>query len=229
MSDALVLPAIELVPVIELEPYHFATQERTFPCGTAKEELDQRCCYWRDSLADSAVTNLRPIRPGSWHVPTAEFTNLATLRAVLDVLLRDSGGIDALSAPDTIPVLSGGLALRVPSGEVLVEPGCCADLGGLRDWQVATTYRSSGWQMVWTGHPWVSVRYEEPWLVLSPPHESDSPVGGWAFRPEQLERAGAEAETELEWFAGRLEVVLPLLGFQGEPGPVARRMAGLGD
>jgi hypothetical protein len=228
MSDAVVLSAIELVPVIELEPFRFATQERPLPSCSDKEGLDELHAWWRDSLGDSGIVGLRPLRAASWHVPTAAFTDPDTLRAVLDVLLRDSDGVDCLSDPDTVPVLSGGLALGVPGGEILVEPGCCSNLGGLADWRAAATHRSGEWQMVWTGHPWVSVRYEEPWLVLSPPHESDSPVGRWAFRPEQLGRALSEAEAELEEFAVRLEAVLPLLGFQGEAGPVARRMAGLG-
>jgi hypothetical protein len=227
MSTPVVLPTIELTPVIELEPYRFATQERQFPSGTGKEEMDQRFCYWGDSLADSGIKGLRPIWAGSWHVRTTDFTDPATLRVVLDILLRDSDGIEALSDPDTIPVLSGGLALLGPCGEVLGEPGCCSDLGGIADWRVAATHRSPAWRIVWTGHPWTSVRYEEPWLVVSPPHESDTPVGGWAFRPEQLEHALAEAESELERFAERLAVVLPLLGFQGDAGSVVRRMAGL--
>jgi hypothetical protein len=225
-----VLEAIELVPVVELEPYRFATQERSLPSGTTgtdKEGLDQWHCYWRDSLADSGVTGLRPIRAGSWHVPTTAFTNTVTLRAVLEVLLRDQDGVLDLSDPNGVPLPGGGLALLGPAGEVLVEPACCCDLGSISEWRAAVTHQSGGWMGLWTGHPWVSVRYEEPWLVLSEPHESDSPVGRWAFRPEQLQRALSEAESELQRFAGRLEVVLPLLGFQGQPGPVARGMAGL--
>src|SRR5205823_1695040 len=148
----------------------------------------------------------------SWHVATAAFVDPVTLRAVLDVLLRDYG-VAALSDPDTTPVLDGGLVLSGPGGEVLVEPGCCSDLGVLADWRAAASHRSSGWQMVWTGHPWVSVRYQEPWLVLSDPHESDSPAACWAFRPEQLERALSEAEAELTRFTVRLETALSMLDF----------------
>ena len=78
MSESAILPDIELVPVIELEPYTFATSERPFPDGVGKEELDQLDCYWRESLSDSGVMNLRPIRAGSWHVPTGALTDQAT-------------------------------------------------------------------------------------------------------------------------------------------------------
>jgi hypothetical protein len=145
----------------------------------------------------------------------------------LEVLFRE-GGVEALSDPDASPVLSGGLALRRPdSGEVLVEPGCCSDLGDLADWRAAARHREAEWRMVWIGHPWVSVRYRQPWLVLSQAHESAEPEERWAFRPDHLERALAVAAAELESFAGRLAAVLPLLGYPGEPLSLARRLAGL--
>jgi hypothetical protein len=226
MSKGIVHQAISLVPVIELAPASFATQDRSLPSAQEKEGWDERYCYWRDALADSGVMGLQPIRSGSWHVPTKEFTDPTTLRNVLVAILRQEG-IDYLSDPASIPVFEGGLALCGSGGEVLVEPTCCSDLANLSDWRLAANHRGSEWRMVWIGHPWLSVRFEEPWLVLSQPHESENPEEGWAFRPELLERALAAAEAELDLFAGRLAAVLPLLGNVENPGGVARRLAGL--
>jgi hypothetical protein len=227
LSNPIVLRGIDLLPVVELARSRFATQNRPFPSGKEKEGWDEWYCYWRDALADSGILGLRPIRSGSWHVPTKEFTDPATLRTVLATILREDE-VDLGCDPDSIAVFDGGLALRDGEGEVLVEPTCCSDLTNISDWRAAAGHRNSDWRMVWIGHPWLSVRFDEPWLVLSQPHESDSPQEGWVFLPEQLECALASADAELDSFAHRLAVVLPLLGYLGDPRPIARRLAGLG-
>jgi hypothetical protein len=89
------------------------------------EEWDR---YWSESLADAGVTGLRPLRPGSWHVPTCYLVHPTTLEKLLGAIMWDWGGLEALSDPDTVFVLDGGLALRCAT-EVLVEPTCCSDLG----------------------------------------------------------------------------------------------------
>ncbi len=227
MRNPIILQFLNLVPVIELEPFRFSTQERPLPSGQEKERLDWSYCNWRDALADAGIRGVQPICSGSWHVATKEFTDPTTLRAVLAVILReDEGGFP--SDLDSMPTLVGGLALSGSDDEVLVEPTCCCDLSSIADWHAAASHRGSDWRTVWIGHPWLSMRFEEPWLVLSRPHESDTPeAAGWAFRPEQLERALAAAESELESFAGRLAAVLPMLGYPDDSGPVARRLAGL--
>jgi hypothetical protein len=123
-------------------------------------------------------------------------------------------------------VLDGGLALRTDS-EVLVEPTCCSDLGTLADWREAAGYRRPEWTMLWIGHPWLSVRFEGGFLVLSELHESDSPVGRWAVRPDELGRAISAAEAGLEDFARMLERALVTLGSGDRAEGLARRLAGL--
>ncbi len=227
MSNPIILQSRTLVPVIELEPYRFSTQERPLPSGQEKERLDQSYCNWRDALADSGVTGIRPICSGSWHVATKEFTDPAILRNILAVILREDDG-EFPSDADSVRTLDGGMALCGADDEVLVEPTCCCDLASISDWYAAASHRGSNWRMLWIGHPWLSVRFEEPWLVLSQPHESDTPEAvGWAFRPEQLDRALAAAGAELESFAGRLGDALAMLGHRGDRGPVARRLVGL--
>jgi hypothetical protein len=169
---------------------------------------------------------LRPIRPGSWHVPTTAFTDPLVLEPVLAAILQASGGVEALADPETSPALNGGLALRC-AGDVLVEPTCCSDLGNASDWKEAAVYRGWDWRMVWIGHPWISVCCREPWLILSSQHESADPKEGWAVRPEELGGALAAAEGELERFARQIAAVLPSMGYSDDPLPMARRMAGL--
>ena len=108
--------------------------------------------YWSDSLADSGVVGLTPLRPGSWHVPVAGFATAVVLGRYLDAVVRGWGGPAALTDPDARPVLDGGLALRW-GGDMLVEPGCCGDLGNLSEWREAAAYRQPEWKMVWVRGP----------------------------------------------------------------------------
>jgi hypothetical protein len=221
MATPLILHDVRLIPVVELEPSRFATRERPLPAGSSRGEWD---CYWRASLADSGLVGLPPLRPGSWHVPTTGFTDPALLGKFLEVTLQ-FWGPEVLSDPDGLPVLEGGLALY-QGDAALAEPTCCVDLSNLADWREAAAYRGPGWQMLWIGHPWLSVRFDADRLILSEPHESDTPTARWAVTPDHLDRAIALAEEELERFAGRLRRGLE--GLVGREAPtLARKLAGL--
>ena len=226
MQRLLLLHDLELVPVIELAPSRFSSGTRPLPSGSRGEMPGEWGRYWSESLADSGITGLRSLRPGSWHVPTSHLVDAPTLEKILRAIMRDRGGLEALSDPDTVFVLDGGLALRCDT-EVLVEPTCCSDLGNLTDWREAAGYRGMEWTLLWIGHPWLSVRSEDGLLVLSGPHESDSPVGRWAVSPDELRRALTAAEAGLEDFARMLERALMSLGSGDRAEGLARRLTGL--
>ena len=182
--NLIVLDSIQLIPVVELEPYTFSTRSRNMPSGTSKDVPEEWFRYWTDSLADSGITELRPLWPGSWHVPTVNFDVASNLHRFLQKTFQDWGGIDSLTDPECKPVLSGGLALHCAASETLIEPGCCADLADANNWKEAAAHRGASWKMLWIGHPWLSVRYQAPWLVVSERHESDNPSDCWAISPE---------------------------------------------
>jgi hypothetical protein len=225
MSHVIVLDEIELIPVVELEPCRFSTQTRTSPSNW--EVSDDWFGYWADCLADSGITELRPLRRGSWHVPTVNFDVASNLQRFLVTTFQDWGGIDSLSDPDFQPVLNGGLALRCSASDVLIEPGCCADLGNANNWEEAARCRDAGWQMLWIGHPFLSVRFQAPWLILSERHESDNPSERWAVLPEELSRAAAEATSERQRFARELAIHLRVLGYRGDPIGMGQKLMGL--
>jgi hypothetical protein len=222
------LEAVVLVPAVELEPFAFAASDRTHPAGTGPDSPEEWSRYWFDSLADSGLVGLNPLRPRSWHVPVAAFTNPVVLGRYLDAVIRRWDGPEALTDPDARPVLNGGLAL-CSGGEVLVEPSCCGDLANQSEWRDAAAYRQAEWKMVWVGHPWVSVRFDADRLVFSEPHESDAPNAPnarWSVRPEELGRAVAAAYAELEVFARHLRSNLADMGV-ADANTVAKKLAGL--
>jgi len=78
-------------------------------------------------------------------------------------------------------------------------------------------YRSDAWKMVWFGHPWVSVRFQAPSLILSQPHERETPSDCWAISPDELIRAVDDAKAELERFTEQIDRLLPILGYREPP------------
>jgi hypothetical protein len=226
MANLVILHDVRLVPVLELEPARFATRERPLPSGSCREVPQEWDRYWRASLADSGIVGLTPLRPGSWHVPAASLTDPAILGKLLAAVVKDWGGPESLTDPDGKPVLDGGLAL-CQAYAVLAEPACCVDLGNLSDWRDAAAYRGSDWQMLWIGHPWLSVRHDGRWLVLSGPHESETPAARWAVTPDDLGRAVDEAAAELESFADRLRPAVGGLVGDEVAVLVARKLTGL--
>jgi hypothetical protein len=224
MSSIVVLVNVELIPVLELMPMTFAAQARSSPIGGSQEAWHQ---YWSDALADSGLTGLMPVRRGSWHVPTTEFADQTILQKLLAAIFHEWGGIGALSDPDGKPVLNGGLALRCTTPDVLIEPGCCADLGDVANWMEAANYRQADWHMLWIGHPWLSVKYEAPWLIISDQHESENPTARWAICPDELHRAVVAAKAEMDRFARQIAVVLAILGCQGDTHLMGRKLAGI--
>lgn len=227
MNGIQVLHRFELVPVIELEPYTFHGGTLSFPDATGADDPPAGERYWRDSLARAGVTGVRNLRPGSWHAVVAELSDTATLARLLDAQIRAWGGPENLYDGGHAPALNGGLALRCETPELLIEPQCCADLAEAGNWAEAAAYRGTDWQMLWVGHPWLSVRFEDPLLVLSELHESETPTAAWAVDPAALHAEAATAQDVLAAFADRVRTALLSLGLTRDPDGTARRLAGL--
>jgi hypothetical protein len=227
MSVLMHLESVELVPVIELEPGKFSARGRPSPSGLDRDLPERWDQYWSDSLADSGIVGVTPLRPASWLVATRQLTNADLLGRILAVVVREWGGPEIFQDPDCRPVLDGGLALLC-NNDVLIAPTCCSDLGDRSEWRMAAEYRSREWKTVWIGHPSVSVRFDAERLILSEPHETAAPVDRWIVEPGELGQAVSAADAALEEFAQRL---VPLVAPMGaiDPVAVARMLAGLSD
>jgi hypothetical protein len=224
VSSIVVLQDIELIPVLKFEPFQFAAEGRSPPFGFYERMPEEWHRHWVESLADSGIRGVMPVERGSWHVPTSEFTDLALLRRVLEVIFQNMEEAGFSIDLDCLPLL-GGLALR-QSRTVLIEPGCCADLGAIARWREAVGYRQAEWQDASSGHPSVSVRYDAPRLIISSPHQGEPPTARWAVHPDQLQVAVVAAEFELDRFASQVAAAMPS-GFELDPHLMGQKLAGL--
>lgn len=226
MIDLVTLQIIELIPVVELEPGQFRTQDRQMPDGSSRDVPGEWDAYWSGSLVDSGITGLKPIRPGSWHVLARDLARSPSLHRFLEVITRDPEDSGAMPDHATQSALAGGFALRC-GDEWLIYPTCCSDLGNITDWKKAANYRGAEWQMLWIGHPWLSIRSEDQMLVLSEPHESDSPSGFWKLDTGVLLKAVDNATAQLQDFAFYLEEALRANGVDAGSAELSRKLAGL--
>jgi hypothetical protein len=141
--------------------------------------------FYRKQLVTAGLP--APIDGHPWLVRAGDLrAGPALARLVRAVLDRDCDEepslIDRLQNPITredtleeIPAMAGGYALEA-SGECLVLPGCCADLGNLDDWQQATRHQGCDPAMLWIGHPWLLVSADGALLTLTGPVD-DAVVG----------------------------------------------------
>ena len=225
MSSIVVLEGIELIPVLKLEPFLFAAEARSAPSGVYEDMPEEWYRYWVQSLADSGITGLMPVERGSWHVPTNEFTDPVLLGRVLEPIFQNQSEIGFSIDLESLP-LDGGLALRCQSQNVLVEPGCCGDLGNVASWRKIVGYRQAEWHPLWIGHPSLSALYRAPRLIISSPHDAEGPTARWAVCPNQLQVAIEAAEIELQRFGGQITSAMPS-SCEVDPRMLGRRLAGL--
>ena len=226
MDDIIHLTGIELIPVVELFPSRFATHPRAWWEGVAVQGVEERHRYWLECLSDADLVGLEPVERGSWHVALPELSDSDTLAKILNAHMKEQGGLQGLETSEHIRPLEGGIALRCRSHELLIEPSCCTSLRDYEEWRAAARYRESEWAMLWIGHPWLSMKYLEPHLILSEPHESDDPVARWSVFPEELERETERLERELEEFANLLAAALKSGGISGDRERIGRELIG---
>lgn len=226
MTDLVTLRNVELIPVVELEPGQFSTRTHQLPGGYGQDSPSDWDAYWLASLADSGITGLRPIHPGSWQVLARELARSSSLCRFLEVITRDPDDSATMPDHENQSALGGGLVLR-NGDDWLIYPTCCSDLGNITGWKEAAGYQGAEWQMLWIGHPWLSIRSEDGVLILSEPHESDSPRGLWRLEPDVLLRAVDIAMEQLQDFASHLEEALRVNGVEVGSAELSRKLAGL--
>jgi hypothetical protein len=226
VEDLITLQEILLVPVITLEPSKFSRVTHQTDADVSKEMPQDQEQSWYSALADSGLNGLIPVVRGSWNVPVSQFAD-SQLETILRRIVEDWGGVSYLNNPDTEPFLSGGFVLLSANQGLVIEPTCCGDLRDISNWKEAATSSGSEWEQLWIGHPWLSYKYQEPWLLLSDLHEAKAPVERWVVRRKELEDAVLTAESELVAFADRIDVVLSMWPEIKNSKKAARMMAGL--
>ncbi len=218
---------VVLVPVLEVPPYHYSALPLPTVVG-AREHPTEWSDYFQRCMADAGFPAIEPVRPGSMHVRARALAGHPLLVRMVREALDGSGlpgfptneALADLAAEDRVGGLEGGFALFA-EGQVLIEPGCCSDLGTLSSWEDALRHRSSA-ATIWVGHPELGVSFD---------HDAVTLKEGWEYPPAPtylmevtlavglLEAAVQSARLELKCFR---EELLPVVAQFVEGTEVAR-------
>jgi hypothetical protein len=189
---------IELIAHVEIDPNDFRQSEKRSSHKIPRREQGQ---YWAESFAQIGICDLRPLEPTWWVVPIRDIYHEVILHHLIEGVYR----IQPDSSFDEAAVtghISGGLSL-VHDGEVIIASMCCSDLSNIESWNEAVAYRGSDWHMLWNGHPWVYVRYEDGDLLMTDYTEGEprvSETGKYAISAATLQSAVKQARRDLYAF-----------------------------
>lgn len=206
---------VALVPVLEVEPWHFSSTPLPHVAGSRAHPAEW-ADYFRRCMADAGFTDIVPLAEGSHFVSARSLIG----NALLERLVREAVDGTGLAA-DRIPRLSGGVAL-VADGKALLEPSCCGDLENLRSWEQLVAHQPASGSL-WIGHPELAfslsgdlVTLTEQWEYPPAPDyllEVTTPL-------DQLRAAVAQARLEVERL--RAELVPVVTRVLGSPRPAKR-------
>jgi len=190
---------MQLIPVIELLPSDYGRQTHPLPIGSSAELTKAYYYLWKASLADSGITELEPIIPGSYFVPVDRIIDPSTIEKILHVCLKSNDEYD----------LVGGYALVVDEN-ITILPTCCCDLGNIDSWEMAAAWTSPQDEMVWIGHPWLLVHAIGDMLYFTETTEGDDQAQQPIFIISRFDllRAIEVAHEQLNAFAER---ILPVM------------------
>jgi hypothetical protein len=185
---------IRLQSVIKIIPWNLfkLSGSKKIPRNTEK-----RYAMWKEAMVKGGLESIEPIEVGSFYVPVSQLTD--------DVLQH----IDASSHhihPDKLweSFGEGGEAL-LHDDKVLFLPMCCSEFGTLAEWEDVAAYRESEWAMVWIGHPWIYMKYDDGWLYFTDytEGEADKAKVLYAIQPQKIAKAVKRAKPETEAFLER--------------------------
>jgi hypothetical protein len=190
---------MQLIPVISFEPSSFQTQQRELPPGLVDEYPFEWYHYWKNSLADSGITDIEPCYPDSWLV---EINKLTTSN--LEILLVKQHQIDQdwlKTDADNVGSFSGGYIFSCETAHIL--PECCGSLMDIAHWEMASQWIDTTTEtLLWIGHPYLMVKaIDDQFLQISDEDDSE-----YQINRHELKLAIAETRQQLANFQ---EILLP--------------------
>jgi len=225
-------PPVVLVPVVEVEPYHYSSIEMPRQDATPSDWAE----YFQLCMADAGFRDVAPVVPRSNFVVASSIVGNPLLERMIVEELNGTGlpgfsvmvELEDREPLDRVSPFSGGLAL-IAAGELLLQPNCCGDLGDVQGWKRALDTAPEP-AVVWIGHPEVELEFTGDRVLLRE---------GWEYRnrPETLVEASmpivwlksaldlAEVE-QLRFREGLVPMVSRILGSSELARDVATRLAG---
>lgn len=199
---------LRMLPVVEFHTGIFRTQDHKVPDVSGSDDLSGWYQYWKRCLADAGIVDLEPYQH-------SEFVCLQDIHDIaLRQLLAAHIAIDEdedLSIIEQISPLSGGYVLEFGAGARIL-PQCCGSLANLVDWEDACTTVSADAEVLWIGHPWLTVRSmnaEQIHICETQEYELPKKPLELLIQRSDLSEIIADLKPALEFFRKRLVSAIP--------------------
>ncbi|MGH1539642.1 MAG: hypothetical protein ACRBHB_04410 [Arenicella sp.] len=191
---------MKLIPVLELEPATYSKIQRKIP---DYGDIKGWSSYWAESLSDSGMFDIKPVKAGSWFVELSQISD-ENLNIILNKELGDFDETD-----DEISPMLGGYALKVDKS-IIILPSCCGDLSNIDDWQDASEYIGEAEKELWIGHPWLLVKGDKDTVEIVQTSEYEEPHDPERItvKRSELKDAIRFAKIELNQFESRLLLLI---------------------
>lgn len=211
----------DIIPTITFEPIDWSTQPHSDLLGTSKWPA-----FWRDELAQ---IGLKPAFPGSWQVPVSQLTSARTLEKLVMIHLNglgirgfpDEDGEEEGDDEEYVGSMPGGYCLVGTDGQVIVDPGCCCDLGDYKFWESCSALSPGETCEQPIGHAEFLVSRDEESLIIHYPAAQGNPAETFHVCPDSLSNALAPAREVALDFRARLEKVLEIILEPSQRAPAA--------
>ena len=221
---------LELIVMAEMNGWDYSDRALPDGLGSRLDAPDAWERYQRQCWADAGLGGINSVAPGSGLVDLVSLPDEGLRRLVAVELARGEVDVAVLAAADVeqhVSPIAGGLAVRV-EGAIVVEPGCCCDLGEITEWERAVD--APEWQDIWVGHDVhrLAVRHADGGHRVRWGRWGHDEWTGEAVCPtDELPQQLARARQTLERLAARIESLLPPDAELPLRSRLARRLAGL--
>jgi hypothetical protein len=141
---------MELINTIEISPYDYVKGEYESPEGSRSESADEWNQFWLKCISDQHLGNLKAIKKGSYLVDI----NLINGNELEEIIKKELEDVELDFFEDQIGRLSGGIVIK-DDNVFCIEPQCCGDIEGTKEWEDIFAAQSYCWNQLWVGHPWI--------------------------------------------------------------------------
>ncbi len=156
---------MEILIVIEIQPFDYSKNNYTTPKGSIIAKPNEWSDYWFKSVSDSKL-NIKPIELGSWLVDIQSL-NINNLKIIIEKHFEE---IDLVNFEDELLAFSGGIVIR-ENNKILIEPQCCADLSDIYKWK--NLKDNNIYNQLWIGHPYIYYKIKNDTILFSEYTEQD--------------------------------------------------------
>ena len=200
---------IRLQSVIKIIPWNLFKLHgsKKIPRNTEK-----RYVMWKEAMVKGGLESIEPIEVGTSYVAVSQLTD-----EILQQFKQATKGISKATQREYMEWASGEVLLH--DGNIIFRPMCCSSFGALAEWKSVAAYQESEWAMVWIGHPWIYMKYEDGWLYFTDYTEDGTNHVDvlYAIEPEQIAQAVKMAEPETQAFLDRYYRYFPKVQIDRNP------------